>query len=356
MRIGPRYDDATERIGAALNMVPTPVGLAMFGMPIARSLQVAQRTGVFRELAQGGPRSAADLAARLDLREQGLALLLDALCAAGVLRLRRDGRYALPKRAAKWLDPGSPAYVGEFVADTAHYWDWWARLEDLVRDGTHVELHDTPADDPYWRSYITGQHQLARLSSAAVARAVALPGGARSLLDVAGAHGEFSMALCRRHADLTATVVDLPGSARIGRELVAAAGMAERVRHVEGDMFATDLGGPHDGALAFNIVHHLSPERAQALFARIAATLKPGAPLCVLDLYDRPAGERPDNGALLGLFFHLTSGADTYAIPQVTEWLARSGFGPAKVKRLPQIPGLALLRAERTDRAVGSAS
>lgn len=346
MRIGPRYDNATERIGAALNMVPVPVGLAMLGMPIARAVQVAQRTGAFGELARG-PASAADLARRLGLREQGLALLLDTLCAADVLRSGRDGRYALPKRTAKWLNPASPSYVGDFVADTAHYWEWWAGLEDLVRDGTHVELHDKAADDPYWRSYITGQHQLARLSSAAVARAVALPSGARSLLDVAGAHGEFSMALCRRHPQLQATVVDLPGSARIGREIVAGAGMSERVRHVEGDMFATDLGGPHDGALAFNIVHHLTPEQAQALFARIAATLKPGAPLCVLDLYDRPTGERPDNGSFLGLFFHLTSGADTYAIPDVARWLAESGFGPTKAKRLPQIPGLALLRAER---------
>lgn len=70
------------------------------------------------------------------------------------------------------------------------------------------------------------------------------------------------------------------------------------------------------------------------------------SPLCVLDLYDRSQGERPGTGSFLGLFFHLTSGADTYAIPQVSEWLAESGFGAATVKRLPQIPGLALLRAE----------
>ena len=347
MRIGPRYDDATERVGAALNMVPIPVGLAMFGMPVARTLQVAQRTGVFRELA-AGPATAAALAERLGLSAQGAALLLDALSSIGVLRVGRDGRYALERRAAKWLDPASPSYVGDFVADTAHYWAWWDGLEALVRDGAHVDLHDRSADDPYWRSYITGQYQLARLSSAAVAKAVRLPRDARLLLDVAGAHGEYSMALCRRHPRLEATVVDLPGSARVGRELVAAAGMAARVRHVEGDMFATDLGGPHDGALAFNIVHHLTPEQARVLFARIAATLKPGAPLCVLDLYDRPAGERPDNGALLGLFFHLTSGADTYAIPDVSDWLTQSGFRAPTVKRLPQIPGLALLRAERT--------
>ena len=155
------------------------------------------------------------------------------------------------------------------------------------------------------------------------------------------------MALCRRHDRLRATVVDLPGSARIGREIVAEAGMTERVHYVEGDMFEADYGGPHDGALTFNIVHHLSPPDATRLFERIAAALRPGAPLCVLDLFVPPADKRPDSGSLLGLFFHLTSGADLYRTEQVSGWLRDAGFGETRVKRLDQLPGLAILRAER---------
>jgi hypothetical protein len=102
-----------------------------------------------------------------------------------------------------------------------------------------------------------------------VGGALALPPRARSLLDVAGGHGEFSMALCRRHAGLSATIVDLPGSARA------------------------------------------------------------------------------DTGSVLGLFFHLTSGADTYARKDVAAWLQASGFARVTARSLPQLPGLALLRAER---------
>jgi hypothetical protein len=330
-----------------LNMLPVPIGLSMFGMALARSLQVAQRTGMFPELSRG-PVGGTELAQRLGLREQPTRQLLDVLTDARILRTGADGRYELRPRAAKWLSPGSKTYLGDFLADTAEYWDWWGGLEPLVRDGRSIELHDRAADDPYWDSYITGQYQIARLSSARVAKAVALPSGARSLLDVAGAHGEFAMALCRQHPELHATVVDLPGSARVGRRIVEECGMADRVRHVEGDMFATDLGGPHDGALAFNIVHHLSPQDAQRLFSLIAAALRPGAPLCVLDVYDRPPNQKPGIGSYLGLFFHLTSGADTYTIDEVSEWLSASGFGTARARTLPQIPGLALLRAERT--------
>ena len=122
------------------------------------------------------------------------------------------------------------------------------------------------------------------------------------------------MALCRRHAGLRATIVDLPGSARVGEQIVAEAGMSDRVSHLVGDMFEADYDGHYDGALSFNIIHHLSPEQIRALFARIRSVLRPGSPLCVLDLYDRPGGKRANLASILGLFFHLTSGADTYTV------------------------------------------
>jgi SAM-dependent methyltransferase len=345
MRITTAPDGLAERIGLALNRVPTPVGEAMFGMPVARSLQVAQRTGILAALAEG-PREPAELAEHLGLQAQATELLLDVIASLGHVALRPDGRYEMSERARRWLDPASEHYVGDFLADTAEYWQWWAGLEDLLRDGRHVELHDKAPDDPYWRSYIRGQYQIARLSSDEVAKAVPLQRGAHSVLDVAGAHGEFSMALCRHHPGLRATVVDLPGSARVGREIVSGAGMDDRVQHIEGDMFEVDLGGAHDGALCFNIVHHLGPEQAKELFARIRQALRPGSPLCVLDLYDRPDGQQPDSGSILGLFFHLTSGADTYTVEQVSRWLAESGFGPAEEKTFRTLPSLAMISAK----------
>lgn len=345
MRLGAQPEGLVERIALLANLLPTALGESMYGMPIARSLQVAQRTGIYAALAKR-PQTADELAQRLELKPAPTGLLLDVLTALGHVELGRGERYELSSRAKRWLEPGGDRYVGDFLADNYHYWEWWAGLEDLLRAGRSVEMHDRPADDPYWRSYIRGQHQLARLSSDEVAKAIALPGKPVSVLDVAGGHGEFSMALCRRHAELEATIVDLPGSTRIGREIVAEAEMSDRVSYVEGDMFEADLGGPHDGALCFNIVHHLSPERSRELFARIHGALRPSAPLCVLDLFDRPAGEQPGSAAMLGLFFCLTSGADTYAADEVSSWLGSSGYGDVTKRTFRTLPDLALLRAE----------
>jgi O-methyltransferase len=345
MRITAVPDGLLERVGLLFNQLPTPIGEAMFAMPVARSLQVAQRTGMLTALAEG-PREPAELAEHLGLQAAGTELVLDVIASLGHLKLRPDGRYEMTSRAKRWLDPASDRYLGDFLADTAEYWSWWQGLEDLVREGHHVQLHDKAADDPYWRSYIHGQYQLARLSSAEVAKAVPLPGNAHSLLDVAGAHGEYSMALCRRHPGLKATVVDLPGSARIGREIVSGAAMEDRVRHVEGNMFEVGYDGHYDGALCFNIVHHLTPEQIRQLFARIRESLRPGAPLCVLDLYDRPEGQKPDSGSILGLFFHLTSGADTYTVEQISTWLQGSGFGKVEKTTFRTLPNLAMIAAK----------
>src|SRR5690348_692535 len=332
MRIAAVPDGPVERLGLLLNKLPTPIGEAMFAMPVARCLQVAQRTGMLAALAEG-PREPGELAEHLGLQKTGTVRVLDVIASLGHVRQNPDGRYEMTKSGRPWLDPRSDTYLGDFLADTAEYWDWYARLEDLVRDGTHAELHAKDADHPYWRSYIRGQYQLARLSSAEVAKAILLAKGAHSVLDVAGAHGEYSMALCRRHEGLRATIVDLPGSAKVGEEIVAEAGMSDRVRHLV-------------GAMSFNIIHHLSPEQIRALFARIRAVLRPGAPLAVLDLYDRPAGQQANTASILGLFFHLTSGADTYTVEEVSRWIGESGYGSVEVKSFRTLPDLRLLVAK----------
>jgi hypothetical protein len=118
----------------------------------------------------------------------------------------RDGsRYDLTKNARRWLDPASNTYMGTFIQDCGEYWDWWSQLEDIVRTGKSIGLHDRPPEDPGWQTYIRGQFELARLSAPEVAKALRLPTEPTALLDVAGGHGWFSAELCRRHPGLKAT-------------------------------------------------------------------------------------------------------------------------------------------------------
>ena len=185
------------------------------------------------------------------------------------------------------------------------------------------------------------------LSAAEVARKLRLPGDPRSLLDIGGGHGWYSAELCRRHPGLAATVLDLPGSAAIGREIIAAAGMADRVRHRDGDAMTVELGTGFDCVLCCNLIHHLDPGRIVSLFAKIHEALAPGGSLAVMDAFAEPSRRKSAAANFLALFVYLSSGAQVHTPAQLRGWLSEAGF--TAVRRVPilRIPGQAMYMARK---------
>src|SRR6185503_6940184 len=197
VRPGLLPDNMLEQVAMRMNLGPVPDGHAMFGMPMSRVTIAGVRMGVFKRLA-GGPAAAEQVAHDIGANVEGVMLLLESLAVLDQVE-RRRGIYSLSRAGRKWLDPASETYVGTHIENCLDYWEWWDRLEDAIRTGDGVDIHDFPPNDPHWRRYIRGQFELARLSAREVAGALRLPAGARRVLDVAGGHGWFAAELCRRH-------------------------------------------------------------------------------------------------------------------------------------------------------------
>lgn len=234
------------------------------------------------------------------------------------------------------------------LAGTSDYWGWWSGLDEVTRSGQPTGHRDAPPGDPYWQRYISGQLDLARLSAAEVARKLRLPGDPRSLLDIGGGHGWYSAELCRRYPQLTATVFDLPGSAAIGREIIARAGMADRVRYRDGDATTDDLGSGYDAVLCFNLVHHLTPEQIVSLFSKTHEALAPGGLLAVMDAFAEPSRRKAAAANFLGLFVYLSSGSQAHTPAQLYGWLRQAGFGAPRRIRILRIPGQAMYVVSKT--------
>jgi 2-polyprenyl-3-methyl-5-hydroxy-6-metoxy-1,4-benzoquinol methylase len=345
MRIKPAPDDLSERVAIAMNLAPLPAAYALYGMTAGRVLATAQRLGIFARLLES-PATAGRLAEELGLQLAGTRLVCEN--AAGLAVLDQDGHtFALAGGARKWLDPASETYIGTWLEHTASYWEWYGDLERIVREGGSFEIHREPAEDAeYWRVYITGQFEIARLSAKEVAKAIRLADSPTALLDVAGGHGWFSAELCKRHETLRATVIDLPGSVRVGREIIAKAGLSDRVEHREGDMFEADLAGPYDGALVFDIIHHLSGDQLLALLRRVRAALEPGATLAILDMFRSDSRRQRASAAALGLLFHLTSGADLHSPEELAGYVTAAGFSRPKRTKIRRIPDQDLYQAK----------
>jgi 2-polyprenyl-3-methyl-5-hydroxy-6-metoxy-1,4-benzoquinol methylase len=338
-------------VGRAL---PTPLLDTYQAVMTSRIVMAATRLGVFAALAEA-PADSAAVAEHAGIEPAGADVLLVALESLGYVRSSAGGEYRLTATARRWLGPCQLArVVGEFVYDD---WEHFSRLEDVLRGAPPEGLHDRDPGDPYWQRYQLGMHALARQSAPAVARAIRVRSPQR-LLDVGGGPGSHAVAMCRRHRDLEATVVDLEPAAEIGRELVALEGLGDRIHYRTGDALEVELGSGYDVVTIHNVLHNLAPARSAQLVARAVAALRPGGTVAIFEIERPPPGRAgPRLAGALGVLMWILQHTRTYSATELRGWLDAAGCRRIRLKRITTLPGtvLALGRAPRAPVTPGAA-
>ena len=191
---------------------PDPYADSFAGLVTARALTGATLLGVFDALHEE-PAAPAELAERLSLDPLGAETLLTTLLTLGYVEAGAGGRFANSAVSERLLVSSSPESIATFVGAQADlHWEVLHELPRAVRDGWAYAMHEERQDDSErWQAYIRGLFEISRPEHDANAALVPLT-DARRLVDVAGGHGGFAMAMCRRHPRLEATVLDLPPS------------------------------------------------------------------------------------------------------------------------------------------------
>ena len=195
---------------------PDPFLDTFTGLVAARAVTTAVILGVFDALHEA-PETAEDLAARLELDPLGAETLLTALATLGYVA-SEDGRFANTAVSEAQLVRSSPGSIATFVGEQGDlHWQVLDLLPDAVRTGRPYAMHEERRDErERWEAYIRGLFEISRAEQDANAALVPVS-APRRLVDVAGGHAGFAMAMCRRHPELEATVLDLPPSAKVGR-------------------------------------------------------------------------------------------------------------------------------------------
>jgi SAM-dependent methyltransferase len=308
---------------------PDPFLDTFTGLVAARAVTTAVMLGVFDALHEAPARSA-ELAERLDLDPLGAETLLTTLAVLGYVE---DEPARNTEVSERLLVSSSPESIATFIGGQGDlHWQVLDGLPQAVRDGRVYAMHEQRRDDAErWEAYIRGLFEISRPEQDANAELVPVS-EPRRLVDVAGGHGGFAMAMCRRHPGLSATVVDLPPSAAVGREIVAEQGFAERVEFREGDVFELGLGEDVDVVSFFNLIHHLPEQRDRELVAMAREALRPGGALVVGDsARPEPGGAMSEHGAVSSLLFYAWSHSRNFAPSEVRGWLEDAGFEDVQV-------------------------
>ncbi|WAJ46419.1 class I SAM-dependent methyltransferase [Mycobacterium sp. Aquia_216] len=321
-------DDPAEWKALASRQLPLPFFGTHYAMALARAIMAATKLGVFESLSREAA-TPAEIARRCGTDTVATQKLLVALAGSDYLQYC-DGRYTLTPNARTWLLTGSPRSIVDVVLFAFDEWELMTHVEDYVRTGVPLELHQTMTG-VQWDHYQRSMRALAGLTAHEVAEVIPVPSGATDMIDVGGSHGHYSVALCRRHPHLRSVVLDLPEAVRVSAPLLATEQMGARVAHLEADALTHDFGvESYDVVLLCNLAHHLSAAENAMLFRRLGRALRPRGVFAMIEpLRLEPGYGASQFAALNELYFGVTSRSGTWTASDTAGWQRDAGLQPA---------------------------
>jgi SAM-dependent methyltransferase len=257
---------------------------------------------------------------------EGWKIFLDALSAMGLLR-KRAVSYENSTFALRYLCSGK----GSFLLSDYDAWNVWGRLPNSLTSGKRPKVA---------QPFFTEREQTERLlqSLDKDARKIApylmarLPlSRSKTLLDVGGGLGSFTIACCRRSPHLRAIIVEHPRVVSFTSRAVKNAKIAKRVQVRGLDIVKEPLPRGFDLVLISNVLHGQGVRENRALLRNVYRCLNHGGRIVLRDVFMNRVGTDPEWGALfsVALFLHTPNGR-CYALDEVRGWLLAAGFSGIK--------------------------
>jgi hypothetical protein len=95
-------------------------------------------------------------------------------------------------------------------------------------------------------------------------------------------------------------------------------------------------------------VHHFSDAQNRSLLKRAADALRPNGLVVILDVLRESSREvGSQTGALLDLYFAITSLSGTFSAEQIAGWLTPTQLGIERIIPLRSAPGISLVVAKK---------
>lgn len=297
-----------------------------------------------------GPLGALDVADRLRLEPGATQLFLDALVALDLLV--KDGRkYSNSEAAERYLVRGSPDYIGHRLVAAQFNWELWGRLPTALRTGKRQRDKLILLEEPEAaRHLLLAAHGTARSRATDVLQRGFIDlNDRRLMLDLGGGAATYSVAFCRAHKQLRVTLVDTPIAAAIARDVVASAGLEDRISVLEYDADERELSSDYDFIWMSDVIHRRSYNANRALFERLFNRLQSGGEIAIQDMIMDETRTVPARGAVYSLHMLLSSGVGRcYTFQEIHTWLAGAGFADVQwIRREHEVEDLTIVTAKK---------
>ncbi len=301
-----------------------------YGFMGSKALFSALHLDLFGRLA-GDTKSFESLVEATGVAPNRLRTLLVALTSVGLVVRDGDG-YRNAPASERYLVRGAPAYFGDYYRFQIDRQIYPALLHldaGIAGDTAHLafdSLAGLTSDPEEASAFTRAQHAGSMGPALMLARALDL-GDARVLLDVGGGSGAFSIALCQRHPQLRATVLDYPNVLAVAERFVREAGLQDRIAYLGGDAVGTPWPDTQDVVLMSYLVSAVAEPSIPLLLRKAWDALRPGGRLLIHDFMLDDDETGPPLAALWFLQY-LSGRVDgiCFSAATLAAQLARQGF------------------------------
>src|SRR5688572_16392475 len=308
------------------------VWLSVLHLP---AVTVADELEIFDSLGRE-PATAAELSQRHGFDLRGSEILLSLLASLGFC-VSHLGRYQLTEPTRNYLLRSSPFYWGGVFVQQRKSNPVHAAIRGAILKKTGY-ITGQSAEEPPVEMWESGQMDVATARaiaafmhshSLAAATGMAVRAdlkGVKSLLDVGGGSGCFSITLAKQNRELRCTVMDLPAMCEVAREYIAAGGVGDRVGVQAVNMFTQSWPRGHDAMLFSNIFHDWGNETNAKLARNAFEALPSGGRIYLHEMLLDDTGDGPRTTAAFSALMLANTRGRQFTFRQLQALLQDAGF------------------------------
>ena len=346
MKIKLQPENPLEWMALKLNLAPTPLVDTQIAFNAARAVMAGAELGIYDAIGKTA-KTADEIAASCHTNAHATKQLLNCLVGIGYLNWS-DEKYSLKKKYHKWLLKESESNLIGKLRFQLIEWNWMAMLEDYVRTGNTLQLHNS-VNEKEWNLYQEGMRDLSVNAAKELAGKIPIAKNATSMLDIGGSHGLYSIELCKKYPALKSTILELPGAIESASAIAKRYDTTGRVNYAAGNALVDDLGTEkYDLVMINNVVHHFTPEQNITLAQKVARALKPGG-IFIIGEFIR--AEKPGEGGVIasasGLYFSVISASGNWSAAEMESWQKNAGLKREKPVTTMTIPGWKMIVARK---------
>jgi ubiquinone/menaquinone biosynthesis C-methylase UbiE len=300
----------------------------MFAPQRAAAVKAAIELDVFSAIADGA-HTVSEIAGRCKASERGIRILCDTLTISGFLTKSGD-TYQTTADSAMFLAKQSPAYlasVAEFLL-SPEYLRYYDTLADTIRRGTvGPDANSVAPENPIWIRFARAMMPMMMGAAHAIAEILGPTAAPIRVLDIAAGHGGFGLVVAQRNPAAEVVAVDWAPVLTVAAENAVAMGVAARFRTLPGDALTIEYPSGFDVALLANFLHHFDRAACVALLRKVAASLKSGGRVVLLEFVPNEDRISPPLAAAFSLTMLAgTPAGDAYTFAEHKSMLTEAGF------------------------------